>query len=486
MLRNFTEQRRGLPTWQTRIVLSLCAVFAVSLCWQPEAVHAQYRSPSHRKKSKPLPSAIAAMPGINHELDVVRHRSQLIITRSKVVRTAIANPGVIDVVQYSPNELSIIGLDIGSTTLMVWFEDSPDPLIYLVRTIRDPDLEDQRRIDYGKLERKIAVLFPNSKVYLIPLSRKIIVKGQARDGEEAARILQIVRGEIINQEGNLFGNGNGAGGGGGGNNFGGGAGNGGNGFGNNGLNNNLYSSLIVNMLDVPGEYQIKLRVRIAQLDRSMLRQKGIDLNVLINGGRQVFATTLGGIPSTFTGTLENGEVNILVKWLATNGTAKILSEPTLTVISGHTASFLSGGEFAVPTIIGIGGAQGQSTTFRGFGTSLIVTPTIVDKDLIRMQIVPEFSSLNSANSSGGISGLNVQRIQTTVQLREGQTIALAGLISHQTNTQVTRIPFLGELPWIGPKLFSSNTASQDEIELLILVTPELVRPMDADEVPPVP
>jgi pilus assembly protein CpaC len=115
-----------------------------------------------------------------------------------------------------------------------------------------------------------------------------------------------------------------------------------------------------------------------------------------------------------------------------------------------------------------------------------VTPTVIDRDLIRMRIVPEFSEANQSLAVGGIPGLNSRRVQTTVELREGQTIAIAGLISHQTNVEVTRIPFLGELPVIGPKLFNAKRASQDESELLVLVTPELVRPMDPDEVPPVP
>ncbi|MCA9068319.1 MAG: type II and III secretion system protein, partial [Planctomycetaceae bacterium] len=225
---------------------------------------------------------------------------------------------------------------------------------------------------------------------------------------------------------------------------------------------------------------------IAELSRSQLRRFGLDLAGLINNGRHALSTTLGGVGGGFTGILENGEVTVLLDWLESNGTAKILSEPTLTVLSGHAASFLSGAEFAVPTIVGVGGAQGQTTTFRGFGTSIIVTPTVIDRDLIRMRIVPEFSEANQSLNVGGIPGLNSRRVQTTVELREGQTIAIAGLISHQSSVEITRIPFLGELPVIGPKLFNAKRASQDETELLVLVSPELVRPMDADEVPPVP
>lgn len=426
--------------------------------------------------TRPLPPEIAAMPQAQEELEVIRRRSQLVVTRKRIVQTAIADPSVIDVVQYSPTEISIVGLELGSTNLLLWFEDDPTPLIYEITVIRDPNLEDQKRIDYGRLERQLAILFPDSKVYLIPLSGKIIVKGQARDAEEAARILQLIRGEVINQEGRLGGPQQ-------------------NNFNNNGRFDNFFtndlaldrfSSLIVNMLEVPGEYQVMLRVRIAELSRSQLRQMGVDLNVLLNDGRHAITSIAGGAASTLTGIFENGEINVLVNWLESNGTAKILSEPTLTVLSGHAASFLSGAEFAVPTIVGLGGAQAQQTSFRGFGTSIIVTPTVIDRDLIRMRIVPEFSEANQGLAVGGIPGLNSRRVQTTIELREGQTIAIAGLISSQQNTEITRIPFLGEIPYIGAKLFTAKRATLDETELLVLVTPEIVRPMDADEVPPVP
>ena len=436
---------------------------------------------SQAAPEKPLPPEIDSMPKPQEELEIINHRSQLIVTRKRVSKIAVADPSVIDVVQYSPTELSVIGTERGKTNLMFWFEGEQRPLIYEVTVIRDPDIEDQKRIDYGRLERKLQVLFPDSKVYLIPLSFKILVKGQARNAEEAARILQVIRGEVINQEG-LIGGPQPAGGLASGlvnNNFP-GVGVGGN-FGGDRL-----SSLIVNMLEVPGEQQVMLRVRIAELSRSQLRRMGIDLNYIFNNAAHTVTSTVAGSPSNLSGIFSNGEVSVLLNWLESNGTAKVLSEPVLTVLSGHSASFLSGAEFAVPTIVGVGGAAGQTTSFRGFGTSVIVTPTVVDRDLVRMRIVPEFSQANQGLAVGGIPGLNSRRVQTTVELREGQTIALAGLILSETNTEVSRIPFLGEIPYIGAKLFAAKEAAQDETELLVLVTPEIVRPMDADEVPPVP
>ncbi len=434
------------------------------------------------ERDAPLDLRITAMPDVEANFDVIHHRSQLILTNKKIARMAIADPSVIEVAPYSETEISVIGLSLGTTTMTLWFEDDSDPLIYLVNTIRDPALEDRRRVDYGKLERKLALLFPNSKVYIIPMSGKIIVKGQAHDSQEASRIMQIVQGEVVNREGGLYGAPNVSGGGGGTDGI---------GIENTGLNGigsgfGNASGLVVDMLQIPGEFQIMLRARIAELNRSQLRSFGVDWNYVMANGRHAIGSSLIGGTPTLSGIFENGEISVLIDALANNNTVTILSEPALTVLSGRTASFLAGGEFAVPTIVGVGGAQGTSTSFRGFGTSLLVTPTVIDGDLIRLQIIPEFSSTNSGNAVNGIPGLNSRRLQTTVELREGQTIVLGGLLSRQRNTSNSRIPLLGSIPLVGNALFNSRRATEDETELLIMVTPELVRPMDPEEVPPVP
>ncbi|MBI1344925.1 type II and III secretion system protein [bacterium] len=438
--------------------------------------------------ARALHRLIESMPDEQEDFEIIERRSQLMYTKANVTRIHIADPSIIDVIQYSPRELSFIGMARGTTTMTMWFEGQDEPIVYLVKTIRDPNLDNQRRVDYGKLEKKINTLFPNSKVYLIPMSYKIIVRGQARDQMEAAHILAIIRGEVIAQDGSLFGGLGNAGG------YVGGAGAGvdlgGYGSGLNGLYggfNGLLSSFIINELQVPGEFQISLRVRIAELNRSQARNLGVDINALINQGSQQIFTNLGAAgAATIGGIFDDGNVSVLISALAANGTAKILTEPNVVVLSGRQARFLAGGEFAVPTVVGIGGAQGQTTSFRGFGTSLLVTPEVIDRDLIRISAIAEYSDLNQGNAVGGVPGTDSRRVQTTVEMREGQTLALAGLLSHRTVTQVTRIPLLGDIPKVGTLLFSNKTSTQEENELLILITPEIVRPMDAHEVPPVP
>jgi pilus assembly protein CpaC len=248
----------------------------------------------------------------------------------------------------------------------------------------------------------------------------------------------------------------------------------------------LLSSLIVNELQVPGEFQVMLRVRIAELNRSQLRRAGIDWQVIWNDARHVVTQTFATAAPVLTGMFENGEITVLLDALASNGSAKILEDSVVVTMSGNPASFLSGGEFAVPNTVGNNGVLVGTTTFRGFGTSIIATPTVIDDDLIRLQIVPELSAINAANAVGGVPGVDVRRVQTTVELREGQTIVLGGLFSRRQQAEVTRIPFLAEIPVIGTHLFNTRQATEDETEMLIVVTPEIVRPMDAEEVPPLP
>lgn len=437
---------------------------------------------------RPLDRRIEAMPRSNQKMEVIQNRSQLVITKRKIRRMAWSDPAILDIVQFTETEISILGLALGTTDLWLWFEDQADPLMYEVAVIPDPSLDEQRRLDYGRIERKISLLYPNSKVYLIPMTYRIIVRGQAKDSEEAARIMQLVRTEVIAQEsrfgglGGQFGGLGGLGGRGARGGGGGGLGDFDNNFNNN---NNGLNDFIVDELQVPGEFQVMIRVRIAELNRSQARRMGINISGIINDSISLGSQLIAAGAGTLTGIYEGGEIDVAIDALATNGTAKILEDAQLVTLSGEPAAFLSGGEFAVPTVVGIGGAQGQTTTFRGFGTSIIATPTVVDDDLIRLQIVPELSGLSGGNV-GGIPNVDVRRVQTRVELREGQTIVLGGLFSRRQATEVSRIPFLGEIPVIGNFLFHAKQATEDENELLIIVTPEIVRPMDADQVPPLP
>ena len=180
--------------------------------------------------------------------------------------------------------------------------------------------------------------------------------------------------------------------------------------------------------------------------------------------------------------LDGGDVDFVLGAIETHGYGKILAEPTLVTLSGRTAQFLAGGEFAVPTTVGIGGVGAATTTFRGFGTELSFTPTVLDKDLVRLEVSPSFSTLNTDATVGGIPGLSRRSVDTTVDLREGQWLAIAGLIQDEQGGQHSRFPFLGNLPIAG-HLFSQRSTSRFETELVVLVSPQLVHPLETEQLP---
>lgn len=415
-------------------------------------------------------------------------RSMLLRTKTDIYRTAIVDESVCDLVQFTPREVSIIGRSMGQTHVTFWFDDANmAPLTYLVEV--SPDVEQVKRDEdkYILLENVVNEMFPDSKVHLVIVADKLLVKGQAKDSEEAAQVMTIVRAQA-----GIRGSG-----------LGGSAGLGG-AYG--GLSEGAATPVlsqaatggnsgpayqIINMLRVPGVQQVALKVKIAELNRTAARGFGVDVNGLVNvsdsvAGTQLFLASIlnaantdgGGTPliASFNGQ----EINFGLRYLQERGVIRLLSEPTLVTLSGRPATFVAGGEFAVPTIVGSAGLNAVTTDFRAFGAIISFLPTIVDKDRIRLQIAPEFSQINSALTVNNTPGLNIRSATTTVEMREGQTLAIAGLL--EDSYKATNV---GDLPGLA-RIFGRRDTTHAETELIILVTPELVHPMDAEEVPPLP
>ncbi|MDB4793063.1 pilus assembly protein N-terminal domain-containing protein [bacterium] len=405
------------------------------------------------------------------ELEVGMRRSKILRMKKDIFRAAVADPSILEFVAFESREIEIIGKKTGSTTVTLWVGNEQDAqlLSMLVTVVKDDGVDAERRFEYSELEAMVNEMFPNSRIQLIPIADKVVLRGQARDEEEAVEILS-----IVSQ--------NGGGGGGGRGGFG-----GGNLLGQSQAAepfpdaSSLPMSKLINLLDVPGEKQVLLKVRIAELQRSASREFGADVSVDFK--EFAFGNALTGGGNAFlTGTFSEGGVDVVLKAMVGNGSAKILSEPNLVVLSGESATFLSGGEFAVPTVVGVGGAQAATTSFRGFGTSVDFSPTVLDKDRIRLRVAPSFTTLNKSNSVQGIPGVDTRSTSTVVDLREGQTLAIAGLIQEQQASESSRLPFFGEIPILNV-ITESKSVSRDESELLILVSPELVHPLEADQAP---
>ncbi len=244
----------------------------------------------------------------------------------------------------------------------------------------------------------------------------------------------------------------------------------------------------VDSIQVQSSTQVQLEVRFIEAQRNKSKELGIsftgDKNRL-SGGTGAYLTggtalVSGSLPfGQFVGNLiSNGlDVDVLVEALESKGVARRLAEPNLTALSGDTASFLAGGEFPVP----IAAKDGQVTVeFKKFGVGLEFTPTVLENGLINMRIAPEVSAID--NTSGVkyndvlIPGLVVRRAQTTVELRDGQSFVMAGLLQSTGNYDVRKFPWLGDLPVLGP-LFRSSSYRKQDTDLVIIVTPRLVKPL---------
>ena len=241
-------------------------------------------------------------------------------------------------------------------------------------------------------------------------------------------------------------------------------------------------------VDLP--VQVNLRVRFAEIQRSVTRQLGVNWSALGSIGRIGLAGYVAGnLSSTNFNTSQIGvtsvggrSANAILDLLAEDNLVTILAEPNLTARSGETASFLAGGEFPVPVA-----EQNNviSVDFKPYGVSLAFVPTVLSADRISMRVRPEVSQLTTTGavsvpltngSTVTIPGITVQRAETTVELGSGQTFAIAGLLSSNTSGTIAGLPYLGELPVLGT-LFKSDSFQRDESELVILVTPYLVRPV---------
>ncbi len=240
---------------------------------------------------------------------------------------------------------------------------------------------------------------------------------------------------------------------------------------------------VVNRMAVATPNQVNIRVKIAEVNRGVLKQLGVNLTKL--AGNTVFFTAppLGGVNELLT-TLggHNGQVSALFDALAQDDLVTTLAEPNLTATNGQPASFLAGGQFPVPsaqTSATPGGVPVITVEFKNFGVSLDVTPTIIDAAHLNLKIRAEVSQLSAQGAiiSNGISipGLSVRSAETTVELGSGQSFALAGLMQNDITQNVTKVPWLGDVPILG-QLFRSEKFQRNETELVIFVTPYLVKP----------
>jgi pilus assembly protein CpaC len=406
-------------------------------------------------------AAAQEQPSKFPQVQVTTGRSTVVATNFDVTRIAITNPAIADAVVVKPREVLVDGKSPGTITLMVWGADQRVQYDVVVEQPISP------------LEQQLHQLFPNEEIAVTMNADGIVLSGRASSTQVMLRIGEIVR--AAQPKAN-----------------------------------------VINMLQVPGgsdAQQVMLQVRIAEVNRKALSEIGSSLFTGATGvGDWIGRGTTGQFPSVgfkdlertktgdaidLKGSLEFSDfLNIflfntqwnagaLVRALKQTGHFQSLAEPNLIAYNGREASFLAGGEFPVPIVTALGQLTIQ---FKEFGVRLNFTPTIAG-DLIRLKVRPEVSELDFNNGitleGFRIPSLQTRRAETEVELRDGQSFAVAGLIDNTAQLDTAAIPIMSQLPIIG-HLFKSKADRKERTELLVLITPRLVRALNPDEVPPLP
>ncbi len=356
----------------------------------------------------------------------------------------VANPEIADIQIAGPQSIFVFGQSIGRTTLFA-LDDKGAPLLQ-----RDVSVEH----DLSQLRRLLASRFPDTRVTVSAGPGSVMIEGAVETAQQAEAIAATVAGVAGD------------------------------------------ASRVVNRMTVNAPAQVNLRVRVAEVSRNIDQRLGFNWRALFNFGDFSFAVLTGagvvgsvaGAGGTFGaigGSLVTNDVdiNVLIDALNREGLARTLAEPNLTALSGETASFTAGGEFPIPV------AQDGGTTtieFKQFGVILDFTPTVLTPDRISLRVRPEVSDLtpNGSIVTEGfeIPALTVRRVDTTVELASGQSLVIGGLLQQSTRDVIDKLPGLGDIPVLG-SLFTSSRYQNNETELIVTVTPYVVRPTRPDALP---
>lgn len=420
------------------LVVSLVPV----LSWICQPAHAQTAAPAAAAQERVSAPA-------DRRVFVTTGRSTVVATDFDITRIAVTNPAIADAVVVKPREILIDGKAPGTISLIVW--GAADRLQY--------DLVVEQPISV--LEQQLHQLFPGEEIQVGVNADAVVLSGRASSTQVMLRAAEVARAAAP-------------------------------------------AANVINMLQVPGgsdAQQVMLQVRFAEVNRRAVRELGSSFFTGTAGYRNWAGRTTtqqfaapdfddeeGLVFSDFLNVfLFNTRYNVgtLLRLLKQTGYFQSLAEPNLIAYNGREASFLAGGEFPVPFVSGIGQVSIQ---FKEFGVRLNFTPTIAG-DLIRLKVRPEVSELDFNNGitleGFRIPALSTRRAETEVELRDGQTFAVAGLIDNTSQRDSAAIPILSRIPIVG-YLFRSQAERQERTELLVLVTPRLVRALNPDEVPPLP
>lgn len=378
----------------------------------------------------------------NERLELVVNTSRILTLGAKIPQVQVNNPDVVGVEPLSETQVQLFAKKAGVTQVNLWDENNK------VHTIDLVVFGDSQELQF-LLESQ----FPNASLKVFPLANSVVISGYVDDLGQVDRITEMAKD---------------------------------------------YYPKVINNISVGGVQQVMLHVKVLEVSRTKLRALGFDWAEI--NGDDFITQGVGGLLQSFsnsTGEVVSQGTNVtfgivdgnnsffgFIEALQQRNLARLIADPTLVTVSGRPAFFNEGGEFPilVPQSLGT-----VSIEWKKFGTQMDFVPIVLGNGLIRLEVRPRVSELDESRSVQvqdiNVPGLRVREVDTGAEMRAGQTMAIAGLIQQRTETDIKAIPVLGDLPYAGV-LFSRKRERVNEIELLVLVTPELVEPMNCDEVPP--
>lgn len=381
--------------------------------------------------------AVHAAKSGDRNVRLIIGKADTVELEGAVADVLVANPSIIDVGTLRANRLYVVGRAVGDTNVLA-YDSAGNQLA---------DIAVHVRMDDQNIQNTLREFFPDESVNAKTVKDNIILSGTVSSPSVSNQVRELAARFFTEK-----------------------------------------NQTIVDLMKVRGERQVMLKVKVMEVNRSVLRDLGVETD--LRGGSSVQGSGLdigdvGRIKAVpfATGTMLLGGVNALgvapltvrLRALESNGLVSTLAEPTLTAISGETAGFLAGGEYPVPT-----GKDAQGNViieFKQFGVSLNFTPTVMTKERIALHMSTEVSAKDSSIgvqlSGVQVDGLSVRRAETTVELGSGNTIMIAGLLKSDTVNSMNGMPGVESLPILG-QLFKSKSFTRGESELLIIITPYLV------------
>ncbi len=404
----------------------------------------------------PAPQPTESANDTSNDLSVTVGKSALVDFTKPITRIAIGMGEIAEATAVSPSEVMVNGKAPGNTSLIVWQQGGERQFFNVIVHPSRAAAED----NIASIRRELKLALPAENINVASENNLIVLRGTVRDLTDSDRAVQIATtaGKVVNL---------------------------------------MY-------VDVPPTPpQILLKVRFASVDRSLEKQLGI--NIFSTGATNTIGAITTGqfqppsvsLPGSGTGTspaatIANAlnlfffrpDINLgaTIQALETQGVVEVLAEPNMLAQDGKQASFLAGGEYPYPVVQGTSGGSGTvSLQFKEFGIRLNFIPTITPRGTIRLQVAPEVSSLDFTNgisiSGFTVPGIDVRRVKTEVELGEGQSFAIGGLLDNRETQTFQKIPFIGSIPILG-KFFQSIQKSRTNTELIVIVTPEIVQPID--------